>query len=80
MEGSPNAPPDEDLWGEVKGSYTFKDLGSFMEEQDMKVKKKKKGKGGKDDKDDKDDKDEKDEGGSKKAGDKKKKKKMQVNT
>jgi hypothetical protein len=73
LEGGPNAPSDEDIWGEMKGSYNFKDLEAFIEGQEKK--KKRRGRGGKDGKDGKDD---KIEGGSKKAGDKKKKKK-QVN-
>ena len=70
LEGGPNAPSDEDIWGEVKGSYNFKDLGAFIEEQEMKMKRmRRKGKGkGKGDKEA--------EGGSKKAGDKKKKKQV----
>ena len=68
LEGSSSAPSDEDLWGEEKGSYSFKDLERFMEEHDRKKVMKKV----------KDDKGNKDEGGSKKVGDKKKKKK-QVN-
>jgi len=68
LEGDPGAPPDKDLWGEEKASYTFKDLEAFLEECERK--KKKKGKQVKDDKD---------EGGSKEAGDKKKKKKQVKN-
>ena len=64
LEGSPNAPSDEDLWGEEKGNYTFKDLEKFIGEHEKKKMMKKKEKG---------DKSDKGEGGSKKAGDKKKK-------
>lgn len=75
LEGGPNAPADEDIWAEVKGSYNFKDLGAYIEEQEKMMKRtKRKGKGkGKSDKGD-----DKDEGGSKKVGEKKKNKK-QVN-
>lgn len=66
LEGNPNALADGDLWGEEKGSYTFKDLEKYMEKHETMKKKKKKGK------------DDKGEGGSRKPGDKKKKKK-QVN-
>jgi len=74
LEDGANAPADEDIWGEVKGTYNFKDLGEFIEEQEMKMKRtKRKGKGKGKRKDDKDD---KDEGGSKRAGEKKKNKKQ----
>ena len=64
LEGSPNAPSDVDIWGEERGIYHLKDLSKFMEEHDRKMKKKKNVK------------DNKGEGGSKKAGDKKKKKQV----
>ena len=64
LEGDPGAPSDKDLWGEEKVIYTFKDLESFLE---VHGRKKKKGKHVKDDKV---------EGGSKGAGDKKKKKQV----
>lgn len=63
LEGSPDAPSDVDIWGEEKGSYHFKDLERFMEEHDRKMKMKKV----------KGNKSNKGEGGSKKAGNKKKK-------
>ena len=63
LEGSPTAPSDVDIWGEERGIYHFKDLEKFMGEHDRKMKKKNvKGNKG--------------EGGSKKAGDKKKKKQV----
>ncbi|KAF8218414.1 hypothetical protein L208DRAFT_1351677 [Tricholoma matsutake] len=38
LEGNPGAPSDEDLWGEKKASYTFKDLETFLEEHERKMK------------------------------------------
>lgn len=69
LEDSPDAPSDGDLWSEEKGSYNFKDLERFLEEHDKKRKMKRKVtvKG---------DTANKAEGGSKKAGDKKKKKQV----
>jgi hypothetical protein len=59
LEDSPDAPSDEDIWGEEKGTYNFKDLAVFFEEHEKKKMMKKK-----------------DKDGSKKAGDKKGKKKQ----
>jgi len=68
LENSLDAPFDGDLWGEEKGSYNFKDLERFIEEHEKKRKiRKRKVKG---------DTADKAEGGSKKAGDKKKKKQV----
>ena len=64
LESSPIAPSDVDILGEERRIYHFKDLAKFMEEHDRKMKMRKNVKGNKS------------EGGSKKAGDKKKKKQV----
>ena len=81
LEDIPGACSDEDIWGEEKGNYNFKDLEKYMEEHGKKKTKKKKGKSdggskkGNDNKG-KNNRADKEEGGSKKAGDKKKKKQV----
>ncbi|KAF8218558.1 hypothetical protein L208DRAFT_1350247, partial [Tricholoma matsutake] len=67
LEGDPGAPSDEDLWGEKKASYMFKDLETFLEEHGRKMKRGKCVKG------------DMVEGGPKGTGDKKKKKKQVKN-
>ncbi|KAF8232276.1 hypothetical protein L208DRAFT_1273084, partial [Tricholoma matsutake] len=47
LEGNPGAPSDEDLWGEKKASYMFKDLETFLEEHGRKMKRGKRVKGDK---------------------------------
>jgi hypothetical protein len=62
LESNPGAPSDEDLWGEEKANYMFKDLETFLEVHERKKKRGKHVKG------------DKVEGESKGTGDKKKKK------
>ncbi|KAK2464061.1 hypothetical protein APHAL10511_003931 [Amanita phalloides] len=44
LEGGDDAPDDVELWGTEKTSYTFSDLGAYMEKEDKTRAKKGKGK------------------------------------